>query len=151
MSEECVNEANGRINGINVTVAGNDDDKQVALDGERTYFSVESKNKVEKLKNVCQHYNEISTSVSLAPLLLSSVTTHSSQKEVENLKSLTDKKNGIVHNSNENLKRQRTVCYDFKKGICRRRFCRVSDFRVISFGKQIIVIIDSFCIHSIRT
>lgn len=29
--------------------------------------------------------------------------------------------------TNENAgKRSKTICYDFKKGICRRRFCRVS-------------------------
>lgn len=44
---------------------------------------------------------------------------------------VSDKKNENNHGiSNElNGKRQKTVCYDFKKGICRRRFCRVSENR----------------------
>lgn len=45
---------------------------------------------------------------------------------------VSDKKNESNHgiSSNElNGKRQKTVCYDFKKGICRRRFCRVSENR----------------------
>lgn len=41
-----------------------------------------------------------------------------------------DKKNENNHTANQsdaNVKRQKTVCYDFKKGMCRRRFCRVSN------------------------
>lgn len=29
--------------------------------------------------------------------------------------------------NSDSSKRQKTVCYDFKKGFCRRRFCRVGD------------------------
>lgn len=41
----------------------------------------------------------------------------------------TDKKNESNHTnqqSDTSSKRQKSLCYDFKKGICRRRFCRVS-------------------------
>lgn len=40
-----------------------------------------------------------------------------------------DKKHENIHgiSAESNGKRQKTVCYDFKKGICRRRFCRVSE------------------------
>lgn len=30
------------------------------------------------------------------------------------------------YNGNESNKRPKSICYDFKKGLCRRRFCRVS-------------------------
>lgn len=41
--------------------------------------------------------------------------------------SLEMMKNGTEKKTNENhTKRQKSLCYDFKKGNCRRRFCRVS-------------------------
>lgn len=41
--------------------------------------------------------------------------------------SLDNMKNGTEKKTNENhTKRQKSLCYDFKKGNCRRRFCRVS-------------------------
>lgn len=50
---------------------------------------------------------------------------------------VADKKNDNGHNSNSNgdngnSKRPKTVCFDFKKGFCRRRFCRVSSMRMDS-------------------
>lgn len=38
------------------------------------------------------------------------------------------------HSTNETNKRSRTICYDFKKGLCRRRFCRVSKL----FGMDVV-------------
>lgn len=52
-----------------------------------------------------------------------------SNEAVDNLRMNMDKKNDTNNHmmqSEANGKRQKTVCYDFKKGICRRRFCRVS-------------------------
>lgn len=48
--------------------------------------------------------------------------------------SLENMKNGTEKKTNENhTKRQKSLCYDFKKGNCRRRFCRVSfEFRILS-------------------
>lgn len=49
------------------------------------------------------------------------------QRDSDNSKQTGDKKNENGHNLNGNdSKRPKTVCYDFKKGFCRRRFCRVS-------------------------
>lgn len=47
--------------------------------------------------------------------------------QTENVKNGLDKKNENNHNAapENNGKRQKTLCYDFKKGFCRRRFCRV--------------------------
>lgn len=51
-----------------------------------------------------------------------------SSETTDNSRNNMDKKNenGHTMQSDVNGKRQKAVCYDFKKGICRRRFCRVS-------------------------
>lgn len=57
-----------------------------------------------------------------------------------NFRMNTDKKNDSNQTiqSEVNGKRHNTVCYDFKKGICRRRFCRVSSkqLEICIFGLE---------------
>lgn len=53
-----------------------------------------------------------------------------------------DKKNENGYSDNGNLKRPRTVCYDFKKGLCRRRFCRVSSLVVMTMSSGIFQVIQ---------
>lgn len=48
------------------------------------------------------------------------------QRDSDQSRQVVDKKNDNGHSDNGNTKRPKTVCYDFKKGFCRRRFCRVS-------------------------
>lgn len=62
-----------------------------------------SKNKNDKLQKMVQQ-------------------TDSFPESLNNMKMMSSEKN-----TNENhTKRQKSLCYDFKKGHCRRRFCRVS-------------------------
>lgn len=54
-------------------------------------------------------------------------TTDTSNETADNSRINADKKcdNNHITQPESNGKRQKSLCYDFKKGICRRRFCRV--------------------------
>lgn len=41
-----------------------------------------------------------------------------------------NKLNEFNYSGSEVNKRPKTICYDYKKGLCRRRFCRVSAFNI---------------------
>lgn len=70
-----------------------------------------AKSKRDKSPSTC--HNNADASNELADMRSSGL-----DKKLENIHGISAESNG---------KRQKTVCYDFKKGICRRRFCRVSE------------------------
>lgn len=74
-----------------------------------------------------------------------------SNEIADNLRMNMDKKNDNNHTmqSDANGKRQKTVCYDFKKGICRRRFCRVSRKKSIWSVRDVMLIIKNIFFFSI--
>lgn len=91
----------------------NDDEKCLILDKQAVNLFVENlKNKRDRPPSTCQN-NANDTA----------------NETIECLRLNADKKpdNNHTTQSDGNAKRQKTVCYDFKKGICRRRFCRVSN------------------------
>lgn len=118
MSAENIVEHN-RKSGIDYTISLKDDEKCLqTLDKQSNNLFVENlKSKRDKSPNTCQNNIDIGND------------------STDIMRINVDKKNESNHtnsniqldlNSNLNSKRQKTVCYDFKKGVCRRRFCRVS-------------------------
>lgn len=99
MIAENVFELNRNQN-IDYTMPIKDDDKNLLFDKHTAnLFAENGKNKRDKSPSTC--HNNADTS---------NETTDTSRI-----------------NATDNGKRPKTVCYDFKKGICRRRFCRVSE------------------------
>lgn len=105
MSAEIIIDHN-RKSSIDYTISIKDDEKSAIVDKQLNNLYVEN------LKNTCQ--NNVDTA----------------NETADNLRINSDKKNDSNHTnaqSDVNSKRQKTVCYDFKKGVCRRRFCRVRE------------------------
>lgn len=105
MHTDCGVELN-RMANHDYTINTMDDDKNLGTEKQRGNLFVEN---LKKSPSTCQNNGDISN------------------ETADNLRINADKKNDNNHSmqSESNGKRQKTVCYDFKKGICRRRFCRV--------------------------
>lgn len=107
-ADSCV-ELNRKLNN-DYTINGKDDEKQ--LGGEKqmiNLFMENFKDKRDRSPGTCQNNGD------------------TLNETADNLRTNADKKcdNNHIAQSEINGKRQKTVCYDYKKGICRRRFCRV--------------------------
>lgn len=103
-----------RKSSLDYTISIKDDDKNLIVDKQLNNFFVENlKNKRDRSPNTCQ--NNVDTA----------------NETADSSRINADKKNESNHmntQSDSNSKRQKTVCYDFKKGVCRRRFCRVREY-----------------------
>lgn len=89
------------------------DDEKIAA-GEKLQANLFVENfmsKRDKSPSTC--HNNVDTSNETSDTMRANIL----DKKLENNHAISVESNG---------KRQKTVCYDFKKGICRRRFCRVS-------------------------
>lgn len=123
MSAECVVESNRKQN-IDYTIK--DDEKDFGSEKSvGCLFAENGRVKRDKSPSIVDISNEIA----------------------DNLRMNMDKKNDNNHTmqSDANGKRQKTVCYDFKKGICRRRFCRVSREKSIWSFRDVMLIIQNIC------
>lgn len=110
MSVESVVELCRKAN-FDYAIATNDDEKCLILDKQVVNLFVENlKNKRDRSPSTCQNNAD------------------TANETVDCMRIHAEKKpdNNHTIQLDGNAKRQKTVCYDFKKGICRRRFCRVS-------------------------
>lgn len=112
MSADCLVESNRKLlNSTDYTLSTINDEKNMV--SERIQSALPAENEInirDRSLSTCQQQ-------------------HIDDDTFEMLRVGTDKKNEINHTTttdNNNSKRQKTICYDFKKGICRRRFCRVN-------------------------
>lgn len=131
MSAECAVDSNRKQN---IDYAVKDDEK--CFGAERSVGSLFAENngrmKRDNSPGTCQQNNAVDMS----------------NEAVDNPRINMDKKsdtNNHTMQSDANGKRQKTVCYDFKKGICRRRFCRVSTTsKSIWFVQDVMPMIENF-------
>lgn len=110
MSADCVLELNRKPN-FDYTMNIMDDGRNLA--SERQIGNIYAENlkiKRDKSPSTCQNNTD----------------TLNETADISRI--ISDKKNDNNHTTQSDIngKRQKTVCYDFKKGICRRRYCRVS-------------------------
>lgn len=107
MSADCAVELIRKQN-IDYTINVKDDERNLSSEKHiGNLFMENMKNKRDLSPSTCQ--NNADTLNEIADILRINA----------------DKKNENNHVLQSDSKRQKTVCYDFKKGICRRRFCRV--------------------------
>lgn len=117
LNAECVVETNRKQN-IDYTIK----DEGKSFDPEKSvanFFAENGRVKRDKSPGTCQNNNTD---------MLNEIADH--------LRNNMD--NNHTMQCDANGKRQKTVCYDFKKGICRRRFCRVSSNRNIWFHQHMV-------------
>lgn len=135
MSAECAVDSNRKQN---IDYAVKDDEK--CFGAEKPVGSLFAENngriKRDKSPGTCQQNNTVDMS----------------NETVDNLRINMDKKNDTNNHtmqSDTNGKRPKTVCYDFKKGICRRRFCRVSTTnKSIWFVQAVITMVEKLSFFS---
>lgn len=130
---DCVIENNRKPNTDYTIAAKNEDDKSLSEKSNTTattanLFVDNTKNKRDKSPTIiCQNNGD---------------TTIGNENTVDNSRINTE--NNSVNKKNENQhnggsiaqpeanivakRQQKTICYDFKKGMCRRRYCRVSSY-----------------------
>lgn len=131
-STDCAIEINRKLN-IDYTIsAKNDDDKSLseksngAATATANLFVDNTKNKRDKSPTTIYQNNGDITAAQENTVDNSRINTDNNiaNKKIEN------HHNGAsVAQSEPNTgtkRQQKTICYDFKKGTCRRRFCRVS-------------------------
>lgn len=112
MSADIGIEPNRKSNN-DYTINTKDDDMGSGAEKQNGNLFVENlKSKRDKSPGTCQNIGD------------------TSNETADNSRISADKKcdNNHATQSESNGKRQKALCYDFKKGICRRRFCRVSCF-----------------------
>lgn len=111
MSADCMSELSRKPN-TDYTISINDDEKLFIADKLNSNLFIENiKNTRDRSPGTC--HNNADTI----------------NETVDISRMNADKRNESNHLNQQldaSSKRQKTVCYDFKKGICRRRFCRVS-------------------------
>lgn len=131
---DCAVESNRKPNTDYTIVAKSDDDKKQTSEKSNTTATVanlfvdNTRNKRDKSPTtICQHNGDTT-------IANDNIADNSRVNSTEN--NSVNKKCDNQHNGggsaaqtemNAATKRhQKTICYDFKKGMCRRRFCRVS-------------------------
>lgn len=101
MGAESTSDTNRKTNCVDYTTA--DDCGKISVTDQ--HLTAENKEKRDKSPSGLAHiHNDVSAA-----------------EQMDNFKQIADKSNEC--NSG---KHKKTICYDFKKGICRRRFCRVN-------------------------
>lgn len=126
-STDCAVEINRKPNTDYTIAVKSDDDKNLVEKSNTSapatapanLFGDNATNKRHKSPTtICQNNGDI---------------TNANENTVDNSRSSTDinivNKKGENQQSETNAgakRQQKTICYDFKKGMCRRRFCRVS-------------------------
>lgn len=126
-------DANRKINTVDYTIFTMDEEKKSSSDKQKLNLSTEinQSNKSDKLLNANQQSDSFSEHLEIG-------------------KSIIDKKSEINQSTtNDNhTKRQKSLCYDFKKGNCRRRFCRVGTTKYYMYVTSFLEYCYFFSIHT---
>lgn len=131
---DCAVENNRKPNTDYTIAAKSDDDKSFAEKSNAAasaanLFVDNSKNKRDKSPTTtCQHNGDIkSVNENIADnQRINTAEISLVNKKCENQHNGSNQTTQSEINATTKQRQQKSICYDFKKGMCRRRFCRVS-------------------------